>query len=125
MITIKQKGDFKKTEAFLKTPFSKKFRFILNKYGRIGVQQLQANTPKKTGLTASSWKYELIESDGKSAIIWSNTNKVKGVSIALILQYGHATRRGGYVQGIDYINPALRPIFDKMADEAWREVMKA
>lgn len=123
MVTMTTKGNFNRIEKFLKNPFTNT-RSILDKYGKMGVQRLQAATPKRTGLTANSWKYEIVETNKSISVVWSNTNRVKGVSIALILQYGHATRGTGYVQGIDYINPALRPVFEGMAADAWREVTK-
>jgi len=123
MIVIKQKGDFKKTEAFLNRAQKLKLSSILDHYGRAGVNALAAATPKDTGKTASSWTYEVKVQSGTSSITWSNTNVNKGVNIAVILQYGHGTRNGGYVKGIDYINPALRPIFDEIANTAWKEVI--
>ena len=96
----------------------------LDKYGREGVAALASATPVRTGKTAVSWKYEIINKNGTVRIIWKNTNIQNGVPIAVILQYGHATRNGGWVQGRDYINPAIQPVFDKIANEAWREVKK-
>lgn len=124
MICIKQKGNFSKTEKFLKKSFGKDYLYILEKYGKLGVANLSDATPVDTGLTASSWKYEIIQNDGNISIVWSNTNVQNYVNIAIILQYGHATAYGGYVEGIDYINPALKPIFQQMADSAWREVTR-
>ena len=100
----------------------KNARQILNKYGKRGVDALSKNTPVETGVTAASWNYEIHESKGKYEIVWTNSNVNKGVSIAVLIQYGHGTRNGRYVSGIDYINPALAKIFDQMADEVWREV---
>lgn len=122
MVSFQHKGDFSKLEKMLKTSFGKDYRRVLERYGQDGVVALSAATPKKTGKTASSWKYEIVESNGKLSVIWKNTNTNKGVNIAIILQYGHGTRNGGYVRGIDYINPALRPIFENMANAAWKEV---
>lgn len=122
MITIRQKGDFKKTEKFLKKSLGKDYRGVLEKYGKMGVDALSAATPVDSGATASSWKYEIIQNRSSLSVIWKNTNINKGVNIAVILQYGHATRNGGYVEGRDYINPALRPIFDDLANAAWKEV---
>lgn len=102
-----------------------KVEHILEKYGSKGVSALSSATPIDSGLTASSWTY-VVEVKGESATIhWMNTNSNKGVNIAVILQYGHGTGTGGYVQGRDYINPAMRPIFDQIAEEAWREVVNA
>lgn len=122
MITFKQKGDFKKTEKLLKKTLGKDYRSILEKYAKQGVVALSSATPKDSGTTAALWDYEIIQNQGSLSVIWKNYNINKGVNIALILQYGHGTRNGGYVQGRDYINPALRPIFDELANAAWKEV---
>lgn len=122
MITISQKGDFSKTEKFLKKTLGRNYIKVLAKYGQQGVSALSAATPKKTGTTAGSWSYEIEQKGSSISVVWNNSNINKGVNIALILQYGHGTRNGGYVVGRDYINPALRPIFDQMADAAWKEV---
>lgn len=125
MIRFKQRGNFNKTEKFLKTMKNKDFDSVLERYAREGVQALAANTPTRSGKTAASWDFE-IKRAGKSAYIyWTNSNINDGVNIAVIIQYGHGTGTGGYVQGIDYINPALRPVFEKMANEIWREVTSA
>lgn len=123
VVTVTQKGDFSKTIKFLKKSKEKKFLKKLNKFGEIGVQALADATPKRTGTTAASWGYEIVISNGSASIIWTNTNNNHGVYIAVLIQYGHGTRNGGYVQGIDYINPAMRPIFDKIANDAWLEVI--
>lgn len=123
MIKIKHRGSFKKIEKFLKRANSDYFFRNLDKYGEMGVTALQNATPKRTGRTASSWRYEIEKQSGGSyAIKWYNDNVNKGVNIALIIQYGHGTGRGAYIQGIDYINPALAPIFEEIADSVWREV---
>lgn len=122
MITVRHKGDFTNLEKMLKNSVGKDYRNILKRYGQEGVAALAAATPRDTGKTASSWFYEIEEKDGKLSVIWKNSNINDGVNIAIIIQYGHGTRNGGYVQGVDYVNPALQPIFDKMADAAWREV---
>lgn len=125
MISFRQKGDFSKTEKFLKKSFGKKYLQILEKYGEIGVQQLKAYTPIDSGETADSWYYKVEQTTPTSlSITWYNDNVNKGVNIAVILQYGHATRNGGWVEGKDYINPALKPVFDNLAKAAWREVIK-
>lgn len=121
-ITISSKGDFSKTLNFLQKAANIRKVIRLEKYGKMGVDALAQATPKDTGETASSWGYEITETDGSLSIVWTNSHKNNGVPIAIILQYGHATGTGGYVQGIDYINPALRPIFEQIADEAWKEV---
>lgn len=126
MITIKQKGNFNKTEKFLKKSFGKNYRSVLEKYAQQGVIALSAATPIDTGLTSVSWSYKITQNKDTDtiSIVWENTNIQDGVNIAIILQYGHGTRNGGYVNGIDYINPALKPIFKNLADAAWREVIK-
>lgn len=122
MINVKQRGDFRKTEKFLKKSFGRDYIHVLEKYGQQGVESLSAATPIDSGSTAISWEYEITQKESSISIIWKNLNINKGTNIAIILQYGHGTRNGGYVSGRDYINPALRPIFDKMADAAWKEV---
>lgn len=100
------------------------FKSILNKYGQMGVSALSAATPRDDGSTAASWGYEIVNEHGSVTLYWTNTDQNAGVYIAVILQYGHGTGTGGYVAGRDYINPAIRPIFDQIADAAWREVTK-
>lgn len=124
MITFRQKGNFKKTEKLLKKSLGRDYISVLKKYGEYGVRALSAATPIETGVTAMSWNYEIIQNDSSISVVWNNTNIHKGINIALILQYGHATRNGGWVEGVDYINPALRPIFDDLADKAWKEVIR-
>lgn len=124
MINIRQKGDFKNLSSFLEKTKEKLNLGLLDKYGREGVAALQAATPKDTGKTSESWYYKIERKNGSVSLTFHNSNQNKGVPIAIILQYGHATRNGGYVEGVDYINPALRPIFDKIAEEAWKEVNK-
>lgn len=131
-IIIKQKGDWKKTHKLLQkiTGLDEKgaeahYASILNKYGQMGVDALKAATPVDSGLTANSWGYEIRTSRemGYYSIIWTNSHVEKGwANIAILLQYGHGTRNGGYVQGRDYINPAMRPIFDEIARKIWEEV---
>lgn len=122
MITFKDRGSFKNTFNFLRRASKYDIQPILERYGREGVMALQAHTPVDTGVTAQSWGVEVSSKGDRHSITWTNSHIVSGVKIAIILQYGHATRNGGYVQGIDYINPALLPIFDKIAEEVWREV---
>ena len=124
MINIRKKGDFKNLSSFLEKTKEKLNLGLLDKYGREGVAALQAATPKDTGKTSESWYYKIERKNGSVSLTFHNSNQNKGVPIAIILQYGHATRNGGYVEGVDYINPALRPIFDKIAEEAWKEVKK-
>ena len=124
MISFRHKGDFSKLTRFLERAKEVVHLGCLDKYGREGVAALASATPVDTGLTADSWYYK-ITNDGKSAkVTFYNSNIQNGVPIAIILQYGHGTRNGGWVQGRDYVNPAVQPIFDKLANEAWREVTK-
>lgn len=125
MITFSSQGDFSRTFKFLNKMKTFRIENILKKYAEQGVSALQAATPKDSGLTASSWSYSIEAGRESATIYWSNSNVNKGVNIAVILQYGHGTGTGGYVQGRDYINPAMRPVFDKIAEEAWREVVNA
>lgn len=122
MIRVRSKGDFKKTEKFLKKSFGRDYRSVLEKYAKQGVAALASATPVESGETASSWDYEIIQNGSSISVVWTNSHVEKGVNIAIILQYGHATRNGGWVDGRDYINPALRPIFDEMAKAAWKGV---
>lgn len=124
MITFRQKGDFSKMIRFLERATETVRLDELDKYGREGVAALSSATPVDSGLTAQSWSYQIEHRDGLSTISFYNSNVNDGVSIAIILQYGHGTRNGGWVQGRDYINPAIQPIFEKIAENAWREVTK-
>ena len=124
MISFRQKGDFSKLTRFLEKAKNAVHLGILDKYGREGVAALASATPLDSGKTASSWYYEVQYGEGTVSINFYNSNVNKGVPIAIILQYGHGTGTGGWVQGRDYINPAIQPIFDKIANEAWREVTK-
>lgn len=122
-IQFSSKGDFSKTYKFLDNIKNYKPELVLKRYAELGVSALKSATPSESGVTANSWDYEIEFTKGKDATIsWTNSNRNNGVSIAIILQYGHGTRNGGYVQGRDYINPTMKPIFDKMASEAWKEV---
>lgn len=123
MVKFTHKGDLSKTTRFLQKARVVNFRKILDKYGKEGVLALAAATPRDTGTTAASWGYQIIQNGNKSSTIkWTNSNTNNGVPIAILIQYGHGTGNGGYVQGRDYINPTMKPIFDKIADEAWKEV---
>lgn len=124
MITFKQSGDFKKVTSYLERLKECVKVGDLNKFGEQGVAALSAATPVDTGETASSWYYEIKNQNGKATISFCNSNVEDGVPIAIILQYGHGTRNGGYVEGRDYINPAIQPLFDQIAENAWREVTK-
>lgn len=123
-ISAFSRGTFALTQAFLKRLEEQRYLRVLSKYGEIGVQALSEATPKDSGITASSWSYEVKMKDGNPGIFWSNSNVNQGVNIAIILQYGHGTGTGGWVEGMDYINPALKPIFDKLIDDVWKEVTK-
>jgi hypothetical protein len=122
MISVVSSGSFKKTEKFLEFMRSDKPFESLDRYGRQGVDALSSATPHDTGETAHSWKYTVTHQNGRHAINWYNTHRHNGINIAVIIQYGHGTGTGGYVQGIDYINPALRPLFDKIVADIWRQV---
>lgn len=122
MISIRQKGDFSKLSRYFERVREAARLGVLDKYGREGVAALSSATPVKTGKTAASWTYEIERQNGSVSIVFHNTNINKGVPIAIILQTGHGTGTGGWVQGRDYINPAIQPIFDKIADSAWKEV---
>lgn len=124
MITFRQKGDFSKLTRYLERAKEVVKLGDLDKYGRAGVAALASATPVDTGLTASSWYYEISNKNGSAMISFHNSNIQNGIPIAIILQYGHGTRNGGWVEGRDYINPAIRPIFDRIADDAWKEVTK-
>lgn len=123
-ITVKHKGDFSKTEKFFNTLLNRDYLNVLDQYGKEGVAALSAATPKDSGKTAESWDYNIVSNNKQTKLVFTNSNTNNGVNIAIILQYGHGTRNGGYVVGRDYINPALRPIFDRIADAAWKEVTK-
>lgn len=125
MISFTHKGDFSKTTRFLNRAKAFDPSKILDKYGREGVAALSSATPIESGTTANSWYYEIERSKESATITFLNSHVNKGVLIAIILQYGHGTGTGGWVQGRDYINPAIQPIFDKIADEAWREVTRS
>lgn len=125
MITFKQTGDFSKTIKTFKNMQDITKKGILEKYGEAGVAALVSATPSESGKTASSWIYEIQNSANGASITFSNTNINKGVNIAIILQYGHGTGTGGWVQGRDYINPAIRPVFDNIADAVWKEIVNA
>lgn len=124
MIRFRQKGDFSKLTSYLERAKEKARIGILDKYGKQGVAALSSATPVNTGLTASSWYYEVEHSEGRATLSFLNSNIQNGIPIAIILQYGHGTGTGGWVQGRDYINPVVRPLFDKIANEAWKEVTK-
>lgn len=124
MIKFSQKGDFSKLTSFLEKAKEVVKLGDLDKYGKAGVKALESATPIESGLTASSWYYTIENKDNKASINFHNSNIQNGVPIAIILQYGHGTGTGGWVEGRDYINPAIQPLFDKIADDAWKEVTR-
>lgn len=124
MVSFKQKGDFSKLTRYLQKVKKSVRASDLDKYGREGVAALASATPVDSGETANSWRYEITVTKDIASITFYNTNIQNGVPIAIILQYGHGTRNGGWVEGIDYINPAIQPIFNRIAEDAWREVTK-
>lgn len=122
MITVKSKGDYKITEKYFRSINDAMFRVSLEKVGEEGVAALMTATPKRTGKTANSWSYEIQKTPNGYTVYWVNSNTNKGENVALLIQLGHGTRRGGYVRGVDYINPALKPVFDKFVNEITEEV---
>lgn len=124
MIEIESKGSFSNTEDFLKRMSKGDVFAALDHYGRQGVMALERATPVESGETARSWTYKVEHSTGKYELIFSNTHIIDGQNIAILIQYGHGTGTGGYVQGRDYINPVIRPLFDQIANEVWKEVTK-
>ena len=124
MIEFRQKGDFSKLNRYFERLKETANVGVLDKYGRAGVAALSSATPVNTGKPASSWYYDIKRQNGSVSIEFNNSNFNKGVPIAIILQYGHGTGNGGWIQGRDYINPAIQPIFDQIANDAWKEVTK-
>ena len=125
MVRCRVKGDFKNTYRFLERIRKLDFESLLEKYAQEGVDALAAATPKRTGKTAASWNYEIVKQNGRISVFWTNDNMNEGVPIAVILEYGHGTGWGSYVQGRHYISPAIQPVFDKIADEVRREVSRS
>lgn len=125
MVHVTSIGSFAKMNKFLEAMKSERIFNVMDSYGRRGVDLLSSATPIDTGDTAASWEYEVKHQNGRHTLAFYNTNVEGGVNVAIILQYGHGTGTGGYVEGIDYINPTLRPLFDKLADDLWREVTNA
>ena len=124
MIKFRQKGDFSKLTRFLERAKNAVKIGDLDKYGREGVAALASATPVDSGLTSESWYYKIENKNGSATITFYNSNIQNGVPIAIILQYGHGIRNGGWVEGRDYINPAIQPIFDRIANNAWKEVTR-
>lgn len=123
VVRLKQTGDFQKTNHFLSGVIGVHYMHKLKRYGEKGVEALKAATPKDSGKTAESWSYEIVQEKGRTSIFWKNSNIVNGVCIAIILHYGHGTRGGGFVEGRNYITPAIQPILDEMAETVWKEVV--
>lgn len=123
MFKISQRGSFKNTEAFLNNAKKLNIDELLHEYGRFGVDALSNATPTRTGLTAASWYYTVSKKRGTYRIIWRNKNVQDGTPIAVLIQYGHATGNGGYIEGRDFINPAMQPIFDEIAADVWKVVI--
>ena len=124
MITIESQGEWKMTRNWFDRMTKLDLALIMNQFGKEGVSALAAATPSRSGLTSKSWNYEVTRKGNDWKITWTNSNVNKGANIAVLIQYGHGTRNGGYVVGRDYINPAIRPVFDKIAQKAWKEVTR-
>lgn len=124
MIKVTHRGSFRNTERFLSNARKSNIRAVLLQYALLGVNALSSATPVDTGATAASWSYEIILTRKGFGISWTNNNMDDGIPIVILLQYGHATKGGGYIQGRDFINPAIRPIFDEISDKVWKEVTK-
>lgn len=125
MIKVTKKGNFNKTRNLIKNIQNRKYMDILNRIGRIGVEALSRATPVDTGKTSNSWGYSIEQGRDSISVIWTNSNIVNDwANVAILIQYGHATRNGGYVQGRDYINPAMKPLFDELAKKAWEAIVK-
>lgn len=123
MIRITSKGDFKSTRSFLEKTSKAQLFADLDRYGQRGVEALSRSTPVDSRLTATSWKYRIIQGKSGPTIEWYNTNQVNGTSVAILIQYGHGTGTGGYVAGRDFINPSMRPLFDEIANDVWKKVI--
>lgn len=124
MIKVTQRGSFKNAEKFLARMKAREHLKVLEKYGPMGVAALKSATPVESSLTANSWTYSIVQEKGFYSIVWRNTHEVNGTPVAILLQFGHGTRQGGYVRGRDFINPAIRPVFDQIAANMWKEVTR-
>lgn len=124
MFKVNHKGNFSNTEKFFNRVLKKNYLNILDEYGKLGVEALSMNTPADSGETANSWDYGIDKGDGTVTLYWINNNENQGVNIALLLIYGHGTQNGSYVEGIDFVSPAIQPIFEQMANETWDRVVK-
>lgn len=122
MFKITSTGNFKKTRKYLDSIYKQTYIRILDRYGQMGVELLKENTPIDTGLTADSWGYAIEINRDSYTISWTNSNTADNIPIVILLQYGHATRNGGFVEGIDFVNPAIEPVFKQMAHELWKKV---
>lgn len=125
MIRLESQGSFRRTDAFLAKMRKRSILSVLNRYGKVGCDALANATPVDTGLTAGSWTYDVEQKRKTYSIVWRNTHTENGMVIALLIQYGHGTGTGGFVRGYDYINPAIKPIFDRIAADVWKEVTSA
>ena len=123
-VTTKKRGSIKNTMNFLNRILSRSYLQKLEQYGQMGVDALAAATPRRTGKTAASWGYEIELNDQNTKLTWTNSNVVDGVNVVVLIRYGHGTGTGGYVQGIDFIEPAMKPLFQGFADDIWKEVMR-
>ena len=121
-ISFSHRGSFSKTEKFLSRSSRKDYRYILERYGARGVIALENATPVDTSLTKNSWSYKITKERYGYSLSWHNTNMAGGIPVVILIQYGHGTRGGTYVQGIDFINPAIKPILDGIANDIWKEV---
>lgn len=124
LISFNHKGNFKKTEQFFNRALRRDYLNVLDHYGQIGVEALRNNTPTASGKTADSWNYGIEKDHHKITLYWTNSNENNGVNIAILLLYGHALQNGGYVEGIDYVTPALQPLFQEIAEKCWKEVVR-
>lgn len=123
LITLRSKGDFRRSKKFLRKMSEQDIAKALSQYGERGVALLASATPVRSGLTANSWGYQIEKTAESARIVWANSNVVGNkYNLAILIQYGHGTGTGGYVSGIDYINPTLRPLFEEMAETIWKEV---
>ena len=124
MIKITHSGDFKNTEKFFNKVVKREYMKLFDQVGRAGVEALQEATPKRTGKTAASWSYTVTQNREGISISWNNSNRNDGANVAILIQLGHGTSSGAYVKGVDYINPALKPVFDAFANKVWWEVTR-
>lgn len=124
IITVKHHGSFRKTDRFFTRALRQNYRAVLEDYGQLGVQLLADHTPSDSGETAAAWGYKIVEGDGVIRLIWTNSHENDGVNVAILIIYGHALQNGSYVEGRDFVTPAMKPLLDELAKRAWREVTK-